>query len=214
MAPDGFCNTNTGERPTYLTHRQRQRRPERLLHRQAIAVSGIVGGTCKGYAAKPSLAKPCSATRQRQACRDIPDVSLFAANGVWGHYYVYCDSDALDRRKLQRSVPSNVVGCRRHVLLSSPILAGMQALVNQKQGSAAGQPEPHLLCKLAATRNTALPAAPPATHSKGNDHRCASCIFHDVTKLGDMDVNCTGTHNCYLPGGTNGVLSTSDEQIR
>ena len=24
-----------------------------------------------------------------------------------------------------------------------------------------------------------------------------------------MDVNCTGTHNCYLPSGRNGVLSTS-----
>jgi hypothetical protein len=23
-------------------------------------------------------------------------------------------------------------------------------------------------------------------------------------------VNCTGTHNCYLPSGANGVLSTSD----
>jgi hypothetical protein len=25
-----------------------------------------------------------------------------------------------------------------------------------------------------------------------------------------MDVNCTGTHNCYRPSGTNGVLSTSN----
>jgi hypothetical protein len=24
-----------------------------------------------------------------------------------------------------------------------------------------------------------------------------------------MDVNCTGSHNCYLPSGRNGVLSTS-----
>jgi len=24
-----------------------------------------------------------------------------------------------------------------------------------------------------------------------------------------MDVNCTGTHSCYRPSGTNGVLSTS-----
>jgi hypothetical protein len=25
-----------------------------------------------------------------------------------------------------------------------------------------------------------------------------------------MDVNCTGTHNCYKPSGTYGVLSASD----
>jgi hypothetical protein len=33
-------------------------------------------------------------------------------------------------------------------------------------------------------------------------------VFHDVT-LGDMDMNCTGSHGCYLDGATNGVLSTS-----
>ena len=36
----------------------------------------------------------------------------------------------------------------------------------------------------------------------------SACLFYDVTQ-GDMDVNCTGTHNCYRPSGTNGVLSTS-----
>ncbi len=36
-----------------------------------------------------------------------------------------------------------------------------------------------------------------------------TCIFYDVT-LGDNDVNCLGTVNCYLPSGTAGVLSTSD----
>ena len=37
----------------------------------------------------------------------------------------------------------------------------------------------------------------------------SSCIFNDVT-LGDMDVNCTGTVNCYRVGGgsNHGVLST------
>jgi hypothetical protein len=43
--------------------------------------------------------------------------------------------------------------------------------------------------------------------TKGNQV-ASSCIFYDVT-LGDIDVNCTGSHNCYLPSGKNGVLSTS-----
>jgi hypothetical protein len=34
-------------------------------------------------------------------------------------------------------------------------------------------------------------------------------VFYDVT-AGDMDVNCTGSHDCYRPSGENGVLSTSD----
>ncbi len=36
-----------------------------------------------------------------------------------------------------------------------------------------------------------------------------SYIFRDVT-LGDMDVNCTGSNNCYIPSSSYGVLSTSD----
>jgi hypothetical protein len=53
-----------------------------------VSTSGIVSGTCKGTA-KPSrqtvfLGNPADGVR------DISDVSLFAANGVWGHYYVYC----------------------------------------------------------------------------------------------------------------------------
>ena len=29
-----------------------------------------------------------------------------------------------------------------------------------------------------------------------------------------MDVNCTGSHNCYRPSGANGVLSTSDSSYK
>jgi len=32
--------------------------------------------------------------------------------------------------------------------------------------------------------------------------------------LGDIDVNCTGTNNCYTPSGANGVLSTSDSAFK
>jgi hypothetical protein len=34
-------------------------------------------------------------------------------------------------------------------------------------------------------------------------------VFYDVTQ-GDMDSDCTGTHNCCLPSGKYGVLSTSN----
>ena len=43
--------------------------------------------------------------------------------------------------------------------------------------------------------------------------QATACVFYDVT-LGDMDVNCTGTNNCYLPSGTNGVLSTSNSSYQ
>jgi hypothetical protein len=80
----------------------------------------------------------------------------------------------------------------RYVLLF-PIWAGIQALVNQKTGSRQGLPTPTYYALAAAQYNGTNPTA----------------IFHDVT-LGDMDVNCTGTHNCYKLSGTYGVFSTSN----
>ena len=35
---------------------------------------------------------------RHDSVRDIPDVSLFAANGVWGHYYVFCFPDTASGR--------------------------------------------------------------------------------------------------------------------
>ena len=88
---------------------------------------------------------------------------------------------------------------------SSPILAGMQALVNQKQGSAQGNPNPIYYAIAAGEYGTS--GNLDCNSAKGKT--ASSCIFYDV-RLGDMDVNCTGSHNCYVPSGTNGVLSTSD----
>jgi hypothetical protein len=41
----------------------------------------------------------------------------------------------------------------------------------------------------------------------------SSCVFYDVQQ-GDMDINCTGSHSCYLPSGRYGVLSTSTSTYR
>ena len=41
----------------------------------------------------PRLGKAMVAMAGRKShdsVRDLPDVSLFAANGVWGHYYAFC----------------------------------------------------------------------------------------------------------------------------
>jgi subtilase family serine protease len=123
--------------------------------------------------------------------RDLPDVSLFAANGIWGHYYIYCNSDTGNGGAACKGAPSTW-SAGGGTSFAAPIMAGMQALVNQKTGARQGNPNPTYY-KLAA-----------AEYGSAN----SACIFYDVTQ-GDIDVNCTGTHNCYRPSGTNGVLSTS-----
>ncbi len=137
--------------------------------------------------------------------RDLPDVSMFASNGLWGHYYVFCWSDTREGGTACTGAPSGWSGAGG-TSFASPILAGIQALVNQKQGARQGNPNP-VYYKLAATEYGA--SGSTSCNSTNGNTVGSTCIFYDVTK-GDMDVNCTGTHNCYLPSGTNGVLSTSD----
>jgi subtilase family serine protease len=166
------------------------------------SVSGVVGGTCKGYA-KPSWQKLVGNPADK--VRDIPDVSLFAANGVWNHYLVFCDTDG---GATCTGAPSGWDGAGG-TSFASPILAGIQALVDEKQGKTQGNPNV-VYYKLAATEY-GTKGDSKCNSSLGNKVE-STCIFYDVT-LGDMDVNCTGKYDCYLPSGKYGVLSTSDTKF-
>ena len=196
----GFCNSATGK-ADYLTTASGSGGPSGCATGSA-STSGVVSGTCKGYA-KPSWQSLVG--NPADGVRDMPDISLFAANGVWGHYYVYCDSDTQDGGVACTGAPSGWSGAGG-TSFASPIVAAVQALVNQKQGAKQGNPNPTYY-KLAATEY-GTSGSTTCNSSKGNGV-ATSCTFYDVT-LGDMDVDCTGTHNCYKPSGTYGVLSTSN----
>jgi subtilase family serine protease len=135
--------------------------------------------------------------------RDVPDVSLFAANGLWGHYYVVCYSDTAHGGTSCLGQPSAWSGFGG-TSVSSPIMAGIMALVVQKKGAAQGNPLPRMYAMAGTTYGGSTLAS--CNSSTGG---ASACIYYDITQ-GDMDVNCTGTNNCYLPSGTYGVLSTSN----
>jgi subtilase family serine protease len=198
---NGFCNSLAAKADGNLTTTSGSGGPSGCAT-GAPAVAGVVGGTCKGYA-KPSW--QVLVGNKTDHVRDIPDVSLFAANGVWGHYYVFCDSDLADGGAACKGAPDKWSGAGG-TSFASPIMAGIQALVNQKQGEAQGNPNP-VYYQLAATEYGA--AGNSACYSIKGKAAAATCIFYDDTQ-GDMDVDCTGAESCYLPGGRYGVLSTSD----
>jgi subtilase family serine protease len=131
-------------------------------------------------------------------------VSLFAANGVWGHFYIFCDSDTRDGGATCSGSPSGW-SAAGGTSFASPIWAGFQALVNQKAGGLQGNPNT-VYYKL-ASQEYGSSGSTSCNSSQGNAVG-SSCIFYDVTQ-GDMDVNCTGKVDCFLPSGRNGVLSTS-----
>jgi subtilase family serine protease len=106
--------------------------------------------------------------------RDLPDVSMFASDGAaWGHYAVICFSDISNGGYACKGAPVNWAGVGG-TSLAAPILAGVQALVNQNQGAAQGNPNPVYY---------SLAAKVPG-------------VFHSVTQ-GDIAVNCNGARNCF-----------------
>ena len=68
--------------------------------------------------------------------RNIPDVSLFASNGWWGHFLPYCESDAYACTLSDYDAGDMGAGGTSFV---APQLAGLMALINQKTGARQGQ---------------------------------------------------------------------------
>ena len=171
------------------------------------ATTGVVGGTCTGYA-KPSWQSGLFGN-PNDGVRDIPDVSLFSSNGLWSHYFVFCYSDPTNGRggAACTGAPSGWSGAGG-TSFATPLLAGIQSLVNQRTGSTTGNPNPTYY----AIANTEFGATGNATCNSSNQSVprrgvSSTCVFYDVTQ-GDIDVNCTGANNCWIPSGTRGVLNT------
>jgi subtilase family serine protease len=165
----GFCGSSTAKNYGFLVVAAGSGGPSGCAS-GAPTSTGVVSGTCKGYAKPPFQAGV--AGNPADGVRDIPDVSLFAANGIWGHYYVDCWSDIRNGGASCAGAPSTWDG-GGGTSYSAPIFAGIQALVNQYNGGAQGNPNP-VYYRLAAVGG----------------------IFHNVT-LGDIDVNCGGTTACF-----------------
>jgi subtilase family serine protease len=170
------------------------------------SVNGVVGGSCAGWP-KPSWQAVFG--NPSDGVRDTPDISLFAADGVWGHYYVFCWSDVGGGGAACTGDPTNWSGAGG-TSFSSPILAGIQALVNQKNGARQGNPNP-VYYQLAGAEYG--PAGNSSCNSSNGNTVSSACIFYDVTQ-GDMDADCTGSFNCFLAGASEGVLSTDNNSYQ
>jgi subtilase family serine protease len=209
---NGFCNSAEGKE-FFLTTASGSGGPSNCAYGYSDAFvetgkppTGVAAnsGTCKGYA-KPNY-QAGLVGNPNDGVRDLPDVSLFAANGVWGHYYVFCYSQPATGAGGAPCTgdPSNWSGAGG-TSFAAPIVAGIQALVNQSTGTPQGNP--NYVYYALANKEFGGTGNNSCSSTLGNavDN---SCTFYDVTQ-GDMDVNCVGAFNCYTPSGANGVLSLS-----
>ena len=178
-----------------------------------VAAKGVVGGTCAGYA-KPSWQVVYG--NPSDGVRDMPDVSLMASNGFWDAYYAVCWSNpsaAAGGGYTCQGTPDTWAGFGG-TSVSAPIMAGIQALVNQVTGERWGNPNtvyyPLAASEYGASGSSACNSTTVA--KTGN-----SCVFYDITEGDNTSaciVNGTATYNCYLvTGNTTGVLSTSNSTL-
>jgi subtilase family serine protease len=195
----GFCNSRSGRE--FLSIIAGSGGPSACATGKPSS-SGVIGGSCAGYA-KPTwqsvLGNPADNVR------DLPDISLFAADGLWGHYYVTCYSNRRGGGAACTGSPANWAG-GGGTSFASPIMAAIQALVNENQGSAQGLPNP-VYYQLASAEFTA--SKTNCLSSNGASASASGCVFYDIA-VGDMNIDCSGKNNCYLPSGNDGVLSTSN----
>ncbi|MGA9795315.1 MAG: S53 family peptidase [Rhizomicrobium sp.] len=194
---NGFCNSPEGAR--FLTTGSGSGGPSTCAT-GTPARFAVTGGSCAGWA-KPAWQAGVFGN-PADGVRDIPDVSLFAANGLWGHFYVFCDSNGGHCSPTQPNTWNGAGGTS----FASPIFAGIMALIEQKTGARQGN------------ANTVFYALAASEYGKKGSSKCNStlgkktastCVFHDVTE-GDFDVNCVGANNCYDPSGRVGVVSASN----
>ena len=202
---NGFCNSATGA--GFLSTAAASGGPSGCAIGAGNPTYAYVENTtCKGYP-KPSWQAGIFGN-PADGVRDIPDVSLFASNGIWGHYTIECWSDILNGGSSCSGAPSTWTGIGG-TSVASPLMAAIQALVDQKWNIRAGNPNPtyYSLAKseFGASGNSTC-------YSINQTQGVSNCVFYDITQ-GDIDVNCryNGTAfraDCYRPAGVNGTLGT------
>lgn len=170
--PQGFCNSiaNTVLEDYFFAVAAGSGGPSNCFS-GTPAVFEVASGTCAGYA-KPSWQAGVEGVPS-DGVRDIPDVSMFASDGVWGHYYIVCFTDPSNGGYPCTGNPGNWAGYGG-TSFASPVMAGIQALINQKVGAPQGNPN-------------------PVYYQLANS---ATSVFHTINQ-GDITVNCSGNVNCY-----------------
>ncbi|SEO35628.1 Repeat domain-containing protein [Luteibacter sp. UNC138MFCol5.1] len=163
-----------------------------ITHGQPVAQIGIAGST-------------------NHASRTLPDVSLFAGNGLYGHALVFCMSDAANGGTGCNFGKPNAVFANSAggTSFAAPAMAGVQALINQASGGRNGNMLPALYG--VAARQYGTVGSPNADvlracNSSSGATIGAECVFNNVTE-GDIVQPCgAGSPNCDTGRKLNNVV--------
>lgn len=128
--------------------------------------------------------------------RDVPDVALFAGDGLNSSFYTVCETDIYGGCAPSQDSDWVAVGGTSG---SAPTFAGIMAMINQKTQSRQGNAN-YIFYTLASQAGASCDSSStPAS----------SCIFNDIT-AGTIAMACpTGSPNCVtnISSDVNGILS-------
>lgn len=201
----GFCGSSTGQ--NYYTNVAAGGGGPSNCATGFSADFDVADGTCQGNP-KPNWQSAPGVPND--GVRDLPDVSSFAADGIFGHYLVFCWSNVDFGGALCTGDPGTWSG-GGGTSFAAPVMAGIQALVNAHAGGPQGNPN-YIYYKLASTNSC---------NASNGDSGVSTCVFHNITQ-GDIAVNCGGAVNCFGAsvgrfkssiGATNGALSASPDKF-
>ena len=168
-----------------------------------------VGGTGGQsiYATKPSWQLTTIPGMPNDNARDQPDVSLFAANGIWGHFYLICMSDPNEggspcHYKNQNDLFGNAYG---GTSVSAPAFAGITALLTQfeqQYGGVTGglgnvAPGLYQIANAQFSNPTGLK---PCDSINGKNIGTA-CAFNIITSGSNVQPCVAGSTNCSAVSG-------------
>ncbi len=150
--------------------------------------------------------------------RNLPDISLFAADGFWHHLLVFCESDIApcDYSNNSNAYALGAGGTS----FVAPQLAGILGLVNQATGVRQGQAN-YNLYRL-ATLEYGTPTSPNLSTTIPSLYTCEgsnfqawvtynnagifqNCTFHDINRTNQYEQSC-------INGDGSGCLVTNNDQ--
>lgn len=169
------------------------------------APTGQTPSSCAGGYAKPAFQSAPGVPNDGK--RDLPDVSLFAGDGLVGSFYVICEQDQntpSTNNPCSLANPNNDTVGVGGTSASTQAFAGIMALVVQKAKSRQGIGAATAMYQLASQQSLSAcsSSATPAN----------TCVFNDVTK-GTISQPCAkNSPNCIVATSTDtvGVLSGCD----
>jgi subtilase family serine protease len=150
--------------------------------------------------------------------RDIPDISLFASDGLNKSFYIICESDqdisgdsGCNLTKFVTASPFHDFQAVGGTSASTPAFAGIMALVNQKTGQRQGNANFVLYSLFKTEQALATFTSCNSSSFTAPGTQPSFCVFMDVSKSNNAVPCVGGSTNCSkTTTGGNGVLQRNN----